>query len=153
MRSSTTACLTAMLAATLLGTVSPRAEALDLTGTWQGRISCTGLSDLGKSNQYSVTPPIAITQTTADTFTLFETGAGLLYFGRVVVRANKPTQGAVMFVGCPTNNTPCRVTASSCRAWSPSARVRRPWAPSMRWGPSSTPTTTASIAARGRTGV
>jgi hypothetical protein len=93
----------ALIAAGAGISVPPPAHALDLTGTWEGSITCTGLAADGERDRYRVLPAVEITQTGADTFNLRETGADLFYFGRAIAKASNPDAGVATYVGCPTD--------------------------------------------------
>jgi hypothetical protein len=91
-----------VLAAGLVGAAS--VEALDLTGTWQGQISCSGLTGAGDRDRFRVPNPVEITQV-GDAIRVRDAGANLLYAGRVIEASSNPDAGIAMFVGCPTDNT------------------------------------------------
>ncbi len=91
----------AVVVVAILAAGAPAASALDLTGTWEGKLTCKGLFD-GEKISTTCCEILQITQS-GDTVNISVFGD--LYFGRVTTRTGHPDQGAVTFVGCNTDNT------------------------------------------------
>ena len=91
----------AVAVAAFLAAVPAVAIALDLTGTWEGKLTCTGIEN-DEKDTFNCCGVIQITQS-GTTANIRE--GSLLYFGRVLTLDTNAKKGKVTFVGCPTNNT------------------------------------------------
>jgi hypothetical protein len=89
-------------AAIVLGTAAAPAWALDLTGTWEGKIKCTFLEAGESIDKTSEPVEVAITQTGDDlAIDLFGFGA----VGRVLEDATDPAKGMASMVVCGSSDT------------------------------------------------
>jgi hypothetical protein len=93
--------LAVLATSAVLATTARPAGAIDLTGTWAGKLSCKGIEN-GSREQFTCCEVIQITQI-GNSINVRE--GGLLYFGRVLTLDASPTKGSATFVGCVTDNT------------------------------------------------
>lgn len=92
----------AVAALVVLGMSAGAARAVELTGTWSGKIVCKDFNGTSTSKQV-VTSQVTITQT-GNSFNLQE--AGFTYAGKVVSDTAKPTaSGQASFILCTTTPT------------------------------------------------
>lgn len=91
--------LTAALAA--LGGAEGDAAAFDLTGTWVGRLTCTGFDGSRFSDKFPTTMTIVQTGATA-TMNLDDGAETFAYGGGTIAAATQPSRGEALFVECRT---------------------------------------------------
>jgi hypothetical protein len=87
-----------ILAAVGLG-APPRTAALDLTGTWNGRVVCKGLDAAGEKDRLVLDGVLQIQQT-GNTFNLAANGE--FFAGEVLASASDPDRGVTTFIDCGT---------------------------------------------------
>jgi hypothetical protein len=86
------------------GSVADAAFALDLTGTWQGKWSCTG-SDGAKFSDANATSTMLVSQA-GNSLQVTMDGGGFHYAGGIIADTAKPeAKGQGVLVNCGTNNS------------------------------------------------
>jgi hypothetical protein len=89
--------LTALLGASALA--APPARALDLTGTWNGTLTCDGYD--GQKDTFKITERMLINQT-GTTLAVYLPDDDLTYAGGTIDDAVKAGKGEAFFIECDT---------------------------------------------------
>jgi hypothetical protein len=104
----------------LLGIMVTNAIALDLTGTWKGKWTCTGFD--GESYKEIVNVTYAITQV-GNNLSMYENMYGCYFNGLLIEDLYSPDQkGQIIFIDCNTNTSLTTVEANN--EWSEMGRAR-----------------------------
>jgi hypothetical protein len=102
------------------------AAQIDLTGTYEGRVTCVEILDDGTGEKFKESSTLEITQIDEDEFLIDVDGQS--YQGRLIVAAQRPDRrGAALALACGTSDDPSSdgaIATLDVRANPNSGRVR-----------------------------